>query len=722
MTKKSPSSDDIHSALNSFGNREKFADPLNAVRTEDERSIESNGSDFYNDIEDDEESTICKSTSNSYKDEWIRLFECKNFESYIKREGMKGRLRNSRFRSICWRVFLKCLSTNVSNWSAEICASRKKYDDLLHRVLTSPESDLKDKSLDVSLNNPLCQSEDSPWQRFFQDKRNKQDIQQDVTRCFPEIAFFQKQQVQDMLLNILFCYAKENPETSYKQGMHEVVAPLIFVLHSDQQAYLHSKEMESSLIVGADTRPLVGELLDPDYLEHDSYTMFAQLMETMKPWYQYGKRDSRTSKKKELHSTPFSNKEDRLGPATPIVNKIQRIHDVILQKNDFELYTHLTRLDIHPQIYGIRWVRLLFGREFTLQDLLVLWDAFFADSASLDLIDYFFVAMLMLVRELLLPADNNECLNILMHFPMSGDVHFLINKALHLRDPLKHSRPANYQFQIFHQSRTGNYMAHTIPRSQSKKTPSIQPSNSIKNRTNAMVTSGVNSLKRMTKTTGVKAATEEQPSRMVKSSTYGDMPHPLSQSSDEKVVVTNKPLPKKNAISSPTHSINSEPRTSRVESFFTKPRSNSKKHNDKEESEAQKELLILRGRMNDTQNMCRYCATKMEAHILQIQDALESHRLPEDDSLLMSLAGLKQVKDILSGTLKFAQGVLEEDEINISDNYFSEESETNTSVKHFDSSRETFLQGDDWPKTEESHEKNNGHVSDTLEDDPSGVN
>lgn len=81
--------------------------------------------------------------------------------------------------------------------------------------------------------------------------------------------------------------------------------------------------------------------------------MFAQLMETMKPWYQYGKRDSRTSKKKELHSTPFSNKEDRLGPATPIVNKIQRIQDVILQKNDFELYTHLTRLDIHPQIYGM---------------------------------------------------------------------------------------------------------------------------------------------------------------------------------------------------------------------------------------------------------------------------------------------------------------------------------------------------------------------------------
>ena len=47
-----------------------------------------------------------------------------------------------------------------------------------------------------------------------------------------------------------------------------------------------------------------------------------------------------------------------------------------------------------------RWVRLLFGREFTFQDLIVLWDAIFADSAMLDLVDYIFVAMLIKIREL----------------------------------------------------------------------------------------------------------------------------------------------------------------------------------------------------------------------------------------------------------------------------------------------------------------------------------
>ena len=46
-----------------------------------------------------------------------------------------------------------------------------------------------------------------------------------------------------------------------------------------------------------------------------------------------------------------------------------------------------------------RWVRLLFGREFTMQDLLVLWDALFADGVSFDLLDYVFLAMLLYLRD-----------------------------------------------------------------------------------------------------------------------------------------------------------------------------------------------------------------------------------------------------------------------------------------------------------------------------------
>lgn len=48
----------------------------------------------------------------------------------------------------------------------------------------------------------------------------------------------------------------------------------------------------------------------------------------------------------------------------------------------------------------------MFGREFPMQDLLVLWDAIFADGISFDMVDYVFVAMLLYIREhcMLLPS------------------------------------------------------------------------------------------------------------------------------------------------------------------------------------------------------------------------------------------------------------------------------------------------------------------------------
>lgn len=46
-----------------------------------------------------------------------------------------------------------------------------------------------------------------------------------------------------------------------------------------------------------------------------------------------------------------------------------------------------------------RWLRLLFGREFPLQDLLVLWDAIFAVGNQFELTNFIVVAMLIRIRK-----------------------------------------------------------------------------------------------------------------------------------------------------------------------------------------------------------------------------------------------------------------------------------------------------------------------------------
>jgi TBC1 domain family protein 5 len=56
-------------------------------------------------------------------------------------------------------------------------------------------------------------------------------------------------------------------------------------------------------------------------------------------------------------------------------------------------------LDISIQIFGIRWLRLLFGREFPMQDLLFLWDALLVDRPALDLVDSVCLALLIQIRD-----------------------------------------------------------------------------------------------------------------------------------------------------------------------------------------------------------------------------------------------------------------------------------------------------------------------------------
>lgn len=47
---------------------------------------------------------------------------------------------------------------------------------------------------------------------------------------FPDVEFFRSDQVQEQMTDILFIYCKLNQDVSYRQGMHELLAPIYFVL------------------------------------------------------------------------------------------------------------------------------------------------------------------------------------------------------------------------------------------------------------------------------------------------------------------------------------------------------------------------------------------------------------------------------------------------------------------------------------------------------------
>uniref|UniRef100_A0A8C0TMR9 TBC1 domain family member 5 n=1 Tax=Canis lupus familiaris TaxID=9615 RepID=A0A8C0TMR9_CANLF len=650
-------------------------------------------------------------TFNSYRKEWEELFVNNNYLATIRQKGINGQLRSSRFRSICWKLFLCVLPQDKSQWISRIKELRAWYSNIKEIHITNPRKVVGQQ--DLMINNPLSQDEGSLWNKFFQDKELRSMIEQDVKRTFPEMQFFQQENVRKILTDVLFCYARENEQLLYKQGMHELLAPIVFILHCDHQAFLHASE-------SAQPSEEMKTLLNPEYLEHDAYAMFSQLMETAEPWFSTFEHDGQKGKETLMTPIPFARPQD-LGPTIAIVTKVNQIQDHLLKKHDIELYMHLNRLEIAPQIYGLRWVRLLFGREFPLQDLLVVWDALFADGLSLSLVDYIFIAMLLYIRDALISSNYQTCLGLLMHYPLIGDVHSLILKALFLRDPKRNPRPVTYQFHPnldYYKARGADLMNKSRTNAKGAPLNINKVSNSLINFGRKLISPAMTTPSSASgpvpaggggssSTTVVSTRTlaevprhhlqqqqQQQQQRLMKSES---MPVQLNKGdvvtgSDAQVSVPVQTLTDLQGQSSKT--ISSSPSTeslpggreftgsppssaTKKDSFFSnisRSRSHSKTMGRKEsEEELEAQISFLQGQLNDLDAMCKYCAKVMDTHLVNIQDVILQENLEKEDQILVSLAGLKQIKDILKGSLRFNQSQLEAEEneqITISDDHY----------------------------------------------------
>ncbi|XP_064644314.1 TBC1 domain family member 5-like isoform X2 [Lineus longissimus] len=750
-----PSKQEILNALDNFGEKEPHANG----RFPHSRPSKNGGADHVAPglalTEQEQkrmEYTQSVSFSNSYCDEWERLFGLKDYLKGLRSLGLDGLLRSSRFRSVCWRLYLDVLPEDRTKWIQKTRELRAEYAELKEKLILNPRKEMEEDQ-DLIFNNPLSQDQESPWNRFFQDNELRLTIKQDVIRTYPKLEFFSSDFVRTVMVDSLFIYAKINPDLSYRQGMHELLAPLIFVLHCDHQAFLHACELDTVDMIETAERDVVQELLDTTYLEHDAYSMFCQVMETSEPWYQSREITPPTKAEAILVAQPFTRPQD-MQPSNVIVNKLTRIQDYILKKHDLELHMHLERLDIAPQIYGIRWLRLLFGREFPMQDLLVIWDAIFADSIAFDLVDYIFVAMLLYIRDLLLTSDYPSCLGILMRYPAVGDVHYLIDKAMYLRDPNIHPRPPNYTCQRFipqpsvtspvtstSSSSRGNSNKSSAkhnkglrvshrPRPKSFHgyflSPDARQSHSsfsavdLANKFKASAFTGFSSLTRKmnnSSSSRPKSLTLSASSQPLHKSTsepmnlltdvspevpQKDAHRKLSSASLSMVetmrddlsdtpvrpAVSAQSLARMETLSLRSSESNASPQKmeqfspekqygangSKSKSLPNKSKVKRHRKTDSGNIVVQNDSAFFQGRINDMEAMCKYCASKMDIHIEKLQNMLlKQPVLESEDEIYLAVAGIKQVRDVLKGTLKFAHNVLDSDEISINDNHYGAE-------------------------------------------------
>lgn len=127
-----------------------------------------------------------------------------------------------------------------------------------------------------------------------------------------------------MMLDTLFVWCKMHPDIGYRQGMHEILAPILWVIERDavDTAGTENRGVDRTMV----------ELLDSRYIEHDTFTLFSLVMQTVKSFYAPAESGS-TSKE------------------TPMLLRSTRIFERYLPKADPGLSEHLIKLEIVPQIF-----------------------------------------------------------------------------------------------------------------------------------------------------------------------------------------------------------------------------------------------------------------------------------------------------------------------------------------------------------------------------------
>jgi len=256
---------------------------------------------------------------------------------------------------------------------------------------------------------------------------------------FPEIDYFRLAPTQNQLTDLLFIYTKLTPDVGYRQGMHELLAPLLWTVDLDSLPPDRAQE---------DSLPHL--VLSSEFVEHDTWSLFSTLMKSCAPFYDHKATIplSKTPQRHQVTGLGLSAVSASSSTSTlvqPIVAIAVHLHS-LLATLDPQLHATFTRLQIEPQLYAIRWLRLLFSREFPLSETLTLWDGIFARDPSLQITQHVAAAMLLRIRDALIAAERiggyGEFLQVLLRYPACPDGTFrtslLLLQANYLRDNLSY--------------------------------------------------------------------------------------------------------------------------------------------------------------------------------------------------------------------------------------------------------------------------------------------
>mmetsp|Transcript_47050 Transcript_47050/g.54232 ORF Transcript_47050/g.54232 Transcript_47050/m.54232 type:complete len:653 (+) Transcript_47050:40-1998(+) len=385
------------------------------------------------------------------------IFDNKNV-SELAAMASNGQLGQTYLRSIFWRISLGLLPVDEtpSKWverlesmRAEYLILKKTFDDKLARS----------ENEDPQMFNPLSNHPENPWNALFEYTEYTKQIEMDIDRTFPDQPFFQDQKIRSILCSVLFLWSQQHPETGYRQGMNDLAAVFLYTLVHEipEQRFTDTSDIVN----------LLTSLNNRDHAEADTYYLFTALME--KGWETiFRPIDTAVMKRRGQVENTFGTES-----GTEISNGCnsishQRMNTIgtLLNLVDAPLFHHLDSQDVHHSLYVLKWIKLIFCREFHLADIQTFWDAIFADQFtnetvikatalaaedsslglhSLPLINTICVAMILVLKTQLINGDNSTCLRRLMKYPPIEKPFDIIKCARDLKNCLTVDENGHFQ-------------------------------------------------------------------------------------------------------------------------------------------------------------------------------------------------------------------------------------------------------------------------------------
>ena len=156
---------------------------------------------------------------------------------------------------------------------------------------------------------------------------------------FPDIGYYRSPVIQSQLASILFLYAVLHPDVGYRQGMHELLAPLYYAVDYD------------SLSDTPDPDDLT-QLCARRWVAADAWALFYRVMIGAGRWFEW--REGPQRPVPAVAGLVHLNGHGSIEPyVTPILQACNRVQKELLKSVDPTLWGRMQAEEIEPQMYGM---------------------------------------------------------------------------------------------------------------------------------------------------------------------------------------------------------------------------------------------------------------------------------------------------------------------------------------------------------------------------------